>query len=110
MPEQMKTKSILELPAPCKRADAARDLLVAYVSNSCSPAERLDFEVHCAVCDECLTTLAIIEDLLRSPVSEGEEKELARSAAGREAAAIARRSWRTESPTSDSCGQLRKAA
>ena len=106
----MKTETILELPPPCKRADTARDLLAAYVSNSCSLAERLDFEVHCIACDECLTTLAIIEDVLRSPVNEEEEKTLACSVAGREAAGIAWRSWITEAPTSNSRGHLRKAA
>lgn len=105
----MKIEIILELPPPCKRTDAARDLMVAYVSNSCSPAEKLDFEVHCIACDECLTALAIIDDLLRSPVS-GEEETLARWAAGREAVEIARRSWSPEAGTSDSGGHLREAA
>jgi hypothetical protein len=109
---QSKTKSILEVPPPCKRVDgdATRDLMVAYVTNSFSPAEKLDFEIHCRVCDECSTMLAIIQDLLRSPVSEEEEKTLARCAVGREAAGIAWRSWRTEAPTSNSCSHLREVA
>lgn len=108
----MKAETILELPAPCKCPDeeAVRNLMVAYIYGSCSLVQRLDFELHCLACNECLTTLAIIEDLLRSPVIEEEEKTLARSAAGREAAGIARRSWITEAPTSDSRGYLRKAA
>jgi hypothetical protein len=112
MPEQMKTETILELPAPCKRAAAARDLLVAYVSNSGSLAERLDFEIHCLVCDECRTTLAIIQDLLSSPVSDKEEntKTLALSSVGWEAAEIAWLPLRAQVPTSDSGGRLREAA
>lgn len=108
----MKTETILKLPAPCKRTDeeAVRNLMAAYIYGSCSPAQRLDFELHCLDCNECLTTLAIIEDVLRSPVIEEEEKTLARSTAGREAAGIAWRLWVTEAPTSDSHGHLRKAA
>jgi hypothetical protein len=112
MRRRSKLKIILELPAPCKRvdADAARDLMVAYVTNSFSPAEKLDFEIHCRVCDECSTMLAIIQDLLCSSVSEEEEKTLARCAVGREAAGIAWRSWRTEALTSDSYNHLREVA
>jgi hypothetical protein len=84
--------------------------MVACVSDSCSPAERLAFVIHCLACDECLVTLEMIQNLLCSPVNEEEEKTLARCAAGREAARIARRSWRTEGPTSDSCSHLRKVA
>jgi hypothetical protein len=112
MPGQSKTESILELPVPCKRVDAftASNLMVAYVTNSFSPAEKLDFEIHCRICDECSTTLAIIQDLVRSPVSGEEEKALARLAAGMEATEVARRSWSAEARTSDSGGHLREAA
>ncbi len=98
----------MELPEPCKRedAEAARDLIVAYVSGSCSPAERLDFEVHCITCDECLAMLMIIQDLLLSPVSEEDEKTLA----GMEAAGVAWRRLITEAVTSDPCPDLRRAA
>jgi len=84
----------LELPTPCNRADAdaARDLMVAYVTDSCSLAEGLEFEVHCLACDECATTLTILQDLLRSPGSKEEEKTLAQLyPMGMEAARIARR-------------------
>ena len=55
-------------------------------------------------------TLVIIQDLLRSPVSEEEEETLARLATGSEAARIARSASIKEAPTSDSCDDLRKAA
>ena len=106
MPGRSKTKSI------CERGDAeaVRDLMVAYISRSCSLAQVLHLEAHCLVCDECLSTLAILQNLLRSPVNEEEEETLARYAAGREAADIARRSWKPEGPISDSCSHLRNAA
>jgi hypothetical protein len=107
-----KARNILHIPEPCKHTDAegARDLMVAYVSDSCSPAERFDFEAHCIVCDECLVMLAIIQDVLRSPSSEEDEKTFACFEAGREAAKIARRPSMTEAQTSDSGRGLRKAA
>lgn len=118
MPEQKKKESILELPAPCKHRDpeALRDLMVAFVYKSCTPEytpeELLDFEIHCRLCDECLTMLAIIQDFLNSPVSDEEEKTktLALSAVGWEAAEIARLPLRAQVPTSDSGGRLRTAA
>jgi hypothetical protein len=84
--------------------------MVGYAAGSCSQAERLDFEVHLIACDECLMTLAIIQDLLRSPASVEEEGTLARLATGSEAAKIARSASIKEAPTSDSCDDLRKAA
>lgn len=102
-------RNILHIPEPCKYTDAetVRDLMVAYVaSESCSPAERLDFEIHCLLCDECGAMLAIIQDLLRSSVNEEDEKTLA----GMEAAGVAWRRSITEAPTSDSGHDLRRAA
>jgi hypothetical protein len=84
--------------------------MVAYVFDSCSPAEKLDFEVHCIACDECLMTLAIIQDLLDSPISEEDEKTFAYFESGREAAKIAWHPSMTEAQTSDSGRDLRKAA
>jgi hypothetical protein len=103
----------LELPTPCKLLDeeTARNLIVGYAGQSCSPAERVDFEVHLIACDECLTTLAIIEDLLRFPAGdEEEEKMLAHLAAGSEGARIAWNASMKEASTSDSGDDLRKAA
>ena len=70
---------MLHLPTPCKHPDkeTARDLTVAYIAGSCSPAEKVDFESHCLSCDECLATLAIVLRLLHFPVSEEEETTLA---------------------------------
>ena len=84
--------------------------MASYAAGSCSQAERLDFEVHLIACDECLMTLAIIQDLRGSSVSEEEEETLARLATGSEAARIARSASIKEAPTSDSCNDLRKAA
>jgi anti-sigma factor RsiW len=102
----------LYIPAPCKFLDEeiARDLMVAYVTGRCPPEERLVFEAHCLACDKCLTTLAIIEDMLGSPVSESEEETFAPLAAGSEAARIARGASIKEAPTSASGDDLRKAA
>jgi hypothetical protein len=70
---------MLHLPTPCKHPDkeTARDLMVAYTTGSCSPAEKVDFESHCLSCDECLATLAIVLRLLHFPVGEEEETTLA---------------------------------
>jgi hypothetical protein len=70
---------MLHLPTPCKHPDkeTARDLMVAYVAGSCSPAEKVDIESHCLSCNECLATLAIVLRLLRFPVCKEEETTLA---------------------------------
>ena len=70
---------MLRLPTPCKQPDkeTTRDLMVAYVAGSCSPAEKVDIESHCLSCDECLATLAIILRLLHFPVCKEEETTLA---------------------------------
>jgi hypothetical protein len=114
MPEQKKIESILELPAPCihKDPETVRDLMIAYVYESCTPEERLDFELHCRLCDECLTMLAIIQDLLSSPISDEEEetRTLALSEVGWEAAETARLSSIAQVPTPDSGRRLKTAA
>jgi hypothetical protein len=54
--------------------------------------------------------LAIIQDLLDSPISEEDEKTFAYFESGREAAKIAWHPSMTEAQTSDSGRDLRKAA
>jgi len=51
--------------------------MVAYVTRSNTPEQRLDFETHCLSCEECLAKLAIILSLSRPPLSEEEERTLA---------------------------------
>jgi hypothetical protein len=83
----------LHLPAPCKYEDeeVARDLMVAYVTRSYAPEQGLDFETHCRSCEECLAKLAIVTCLLRSPLSEVDERALAPLyTPGVEAAIVAR--------------------
>jgi predicted metal-binding protein len=48
--------------------------MVAYVTGSCSRAEKSDFETHCLACEECRSVLATILLILRSPVEEKGEK------------------------------------
>jgi len=74
-----KARNILHIPAPCKHEneEVARDLMVAYVTRSCTPEQGLDFETHCLSCEECFEKLAIILSLSRPPLSEEEERTLA---------------------------------
>jgi len=82
----------MEVPEPCNNADeeVARDLMVAYVTQSCSPEQRIEFENHYFSCDECFTKLAIITSL-RSPHGDEESRALeALYPIGQESASIAR--------------------
>ena len=88
MTGQEKTKTILDLPAPCKQPEeASRDLLVSYMAGSLTPEGKLDFEIHCLLCGQCGDTLEIIQRLMGSPIGE-EEKTSA--PLGKLAARIAR--------------------
>ena len=83
-----------DVPVRCKYADdgAARDLMVSYVAESCSRAERLEMESHFLSCAECIETLVIVLLLSRSPLRKEEEQALgALRPIGLKAARTARR-------------------
>jgi hypothetical protein len=97
----------LRLLTLCKHPnkETARNIIVAYTSGVCSPAEEGDFESHCLSCGECLTTLVIILRLLHFPVGEEEGKTLALLyTIGREAARVARQELGMEASTSAPLG------
>jgi hypothetical protein len=98
-----KVRNKLRLLTPCKHPnkETARNMIVAYTSGVCSPAEEGDFESHCLSCGECFTTLVIILRLLRFPVGEEEDKTLSTLyTIGREAARVARQELGMEASTS----------
>jgi hypothetical protein len=51
--------------------------MVSYAAGTSSAKEKVAFENHCLSCDECLTTLAVILRLSRSPIRREEKKALA---------------------------------
>jgi hypothetical protein len=79
--------------------EAARNLMVSFVTGTCSPAEKHDFEAHYLSCDECLTKLAVILQILRSPISKEEENTLPPLyTISMEAASVARSEAKIEVP------------
>ncbi len=81
----------MRIPEPCTNSEAARDLMVGYVSRSCSLEEGLDFVIHCLSCEECVTTLSLILRLSRSPASKEAGRALASLyTIGLKAASVAR--------------------
>jgi hypothetical protein len=82
MQGQEKTKTIFDLPAPCKQEEeAARNRSVSYLAGKLSPGRKLGFEIHCLICQQCRHTLEILQQLSDS------------TKVGIEAARIARARW-----------------
>jgi hypothetical protein len=95
MPGQEKTKTIFDLPAPCKQQEeAARNQLVSYMAGRLTPAGKRDFEIHCLSCGQCRYTLEILQHLAHSPIGE---EEKASSPLGIVAARIARQDCKRKS-------------
>lgn len=55
----------------------AREKMVSYVTGTCSPVAKTEFETHCLACSECRFIVAVVMRLLHFPADTTEKQTLA---------------------------------